>query len=581
MEASDEVDGRKILRLLFRGYLIVLFARQIDLKVQKIFTGILAVQILIRVTASFFILSLSSCGFIEPKPAINSQAGHVPGLRLLVFKNGQHVAGTINLTVVPDSMPAQITQLNLSVDSTSVSPLSLNTTNFSQGDHVLHFTARLTSPTSGFVNYQNGVVDTLNVTLNFDQTPARAVSGLSVSNSNAHPVLSWSPNPFSTFLCYIVRRNNTIIDSIFSETTASFVDTGYTLADFDRVSYDVGTSNCGSVAYSPAMTFQLGQFLSLIPISGNLDYSNVTGVLENLGDKVIFESDFGILHSDFSVDFYSFLVSMSTQTHNILSQAKVQSTWMDYTPGPYAKSLDAARIFGVQPYTGTIIVLDTNLQQLSLSSVSFGSPRNLFAVGWADNLYSSDGNGTLYVYASDGTRINSYENILGGQARFLSISPDGTTMLAADNKGIKSFALSHDSVVFKLQSPIKDQLGLFHCDWNDSLVFITRQNAIVEGWDVGTLKSLGSFHPSAGVPQVSSVTALTANSRYLYVAYTVRYNNGPASIVVEYDVSTRQQTRSWIFPSVVQSLLGSEKGRYLFACTSSNQWIVDLGVGQL
>jgi hypothetical protein len=79
------------------------------------------------------------------------------------------------------------------------------------------------------------------------------------------------------------------------------------------------------------------------------------------------------------------------------------------------------------------------------------------------------------------------------------------------------------------------------------------------------------------MPPATDITALMVNSNSLYVAYTIQMNGGPATLLVEYNIATDQQTRSWTFSSVVQSLLGSQNGRYLFACTSADQWIVDIG----
>lgn len=535
-------------------------------------SGYLRGIFLIAVSACMF--SIASCGFLQPKAAVNGEAGHVPGIKLLVFKDGQHVAGTINLTVVPDSTPAQIQQLSLEVDSTPINSLKLNTTDFSQGNHVLHFRAVVTSPTSGLVNLQGGIIDTLNVPLVFDQIAARQVSGFSISDSDGHPLLSWSPNPFSSFLCYVIERNGAIIDTNFSEATASFLDTSYTLADFDAVSYQVGTSNGGSVVYCSARTLWEGQSLSLVPTSVSLDYSRVTGVLENVGNAVVFESDYEVIHSDYSVNDYSYLTSVSTQTSDIQSQAELPA---EGSPGLYGKSLDGIRI--LEWHGGSVVVRDTSLQVLAQAAIGSGPPGPAIAVGLNDKLFSSNGNGALYVYAEDGAFVGSYNNVFDGPARYLSISPDGTTMLAADNKGIKRYVLSADSAVLKLQSPVTDKIGLMHCDWNDSLVFVTRQSTTVEKWNLLTLKSIGSFSQPASVQPASDVTAMTAGSKYLCVAYTIQNNNHPASIVVEYDISTGGQIRTWTLPSVAQSLMGSEDGRYIFACTSSHQWIIDLEGG--
>jgi hypothetical protein len=217
------------------------------------------------------------------------------------------------------------------------------------------------------------------------------------------------------------------------------------------------------------------------------------------------------------------------------------------------------------------------LQDLGNYSTEFGSlPITTFAIGTQNQIYFS-GNFTPYLKffsPNDSTLIS----ISGceGLSRYLSVSPDGTTFIAVDDKGVKRYLHVGVYPNFYKQSPITDRIEIFRADWTNSRIFITRQNTVVEVWDM-SLSSKGSFLLSTTMFPVTGITALMVNSNSLYVAYTVQMNSGLATLLVEYDIATARQTRSWTISSVVQSLLGSEKGRYLFACTSTDQWIVDIG----
>jgi len=200
-----------------------------------------------------------------------------------------------------------------------------------------------------------------------------------------------------------------------------------------------------------------------------------------------------------------------------------------------------------------------------------------FAVGRGNRLYFSDGQGTLQILFWYGSISASYNNLFEGPARFLSISPDGYTMIAVDNAGISSYSLNGDSVFFSSQSQINDRIELTRVDWRNSRLFVTMQNTSLEVWNTQTLSPIGSFNLPHSMPTATNITALMTNSKFVYAAYTIQGNENDSSLVVEYDIASRTQTRSWKYANIVQSLLGSFNGSYIFAITFKDQWIVDIG----
>lgn len=517
---------------------------------------------------------LFSCNFFTaPDPFTNTEARQTAEAEqggILNFKAGQHVGGLITITVVPNTPPSEsVNEVTLFIDTTLVGSVSappysfvINTAKWPQTSHVIRSFIWTAYNHLGLeASLQGSPSEAFETTLVFDPTLPIAPSNVSVRNSNGHPQLSWSGSAFSNYFCYVIERNGIPVDSLFSRSDSTFLDAAYTLSDFDNVGYNVGASSGGAIAYAPPVSLQYGQSLSFYPASG---------ILDGFSDEVIFE-----IYPDPSTNInHSTLLAVSTQTHTIISQAEVPSEF-NYV-GPIAKSLDGERIFDWQRNWNNLFVFDTNLQVITQINVNMAAYDFKFAVGLDDKVYYADPAGVLHVLKEDGTTLGPY-HIFSGAVRYMSISQDGNTMLVADQSGIKSCALPGDSAVINFRSPITDEIGLFLPDWSNSRIFISRQSTIFEIWSIQTLKPIGSIQRPAALASVSNISAASANSRFLYAASTVQHNGGTASVLAEYNTATMQQTRLWTFPAVIQTVLVSEQGRYLFACTSSDQWIVDLG----
>jgi hypothetical protein len=521
----------------------------------------------VRTVTSIFVLFIcgqlfSSCDlFTEPEPFVNNQTHplEIKPCTLSSYSVDQVVTGDITFFIL-DLNVSEIDHISLFIDSTfagsvNISPYTfiVDTRRWPDGRHTLFFGMYKKEDSLGLRRLLNSPSQVYTTTLIFDNTPPIAPKDFSITTINDHVQLSWTPTNLTNFFSYIVRRNGNIIATLYSQNTSLYIDSAYTLADFDRVFYDIGASTNTSAAYTPGDTIRKGEALLLEPI---------TAALDGFNDQVIFLT--------------TKLVAVSTQTHNSLTQYSINGK------GVLAKSLDGKEIFYWSTSYNKLYIFKTGTLELyeEYSLGWIGKVMFQLAIGLWDQVYISDNSGYLQIVTiTNGLAISGPRAFFDGPARFLSISPDGTKILVADNKGVKSYLLTEEHATFALQSSITDSVGLFRADWNNSRIFITRQKIIVEEWNTQTLNSIGSFQTSSSLPSVTDITALTANSKYLFIAYTIQHNGGNASIVVEYDISTKQQTRSWSFSSIIQSLLVSENGRYLFACTSTDQWIVDVGDG--
>ncbi len=305
-------------------------------------------------------------------------------------------------------------------------------------------------------------------------------------------------------------------------------------------------------------------------------YHKVLGFVDDIGNSVLFIEPF---NSE-----WMWLESFSTQDCSLLAEKHL------YANGTFiiSKSLDEKRLIILinDPRQGSVIVKINSLpfSDFSYPSIKYNANIPLdnvygFAVGANDLLYYSDSKGNLNISTSDGIYLASY-NIFNGPARYLTISPDSLEILGVDNFGVKNYLLKGDSVIFSSQSSVSDRIELFHSDWKNSRIFITRQNTILEEWDIPSLNSIESFQLPDSIPVANNITAIRANSRFLYAAYTLQDNVNDSSLVVEYEIASQRVNRFWNFKYLVHTLAGSENGRYLFVGTSNTQWFIDLGANQ-
>lgn len=510
----------------------------------------------------------SSCGLIAPKPFYNSKASP-PQEGTLLYKNGQHVAGTIAFYVHQASNKSEFLQARLVIDSTDTItgkyPLSLNTALWPQTEHNIRYFVWMIDSTSGLQRLESTPTQVFDLNLVFDQTPPQPPGNLSITNQNGHAKLTWTPTNLVNFDSYVINRNGLVIATIRDQGTTSFLNSAYTMADFDAERYKVGASNNADTAYSQKDSLVYGQRLSLGTAYASCSTaSDVVSVLESNSST-------------------KYVVAVNTLTGTAVDSGFVGQE----TGNLMARSLDGTRIFVLSdaynstnpahPYPSqwmTVYSSDNTWLYQNYVGDGFNYPGS-WAIGGDDKIYFSNDVGTLSVFDKHGQFLWS-SLLLNGSGRYLSISPDSSTLLAVDNEGIKQFSLTGDSADFAARSANIDTIGQFLADWQDGLVFITREKTTLEAWGARTLTVSEHFLPP---DSVTDITALGVNEKYLYAACTVIRNGMPATLLVEFDKTTAEQTRTWTFPTIVKLLAGSWDGRYLVACTSSDEWLVDLGGG--
>ncbi|MGE5795620.1 MAG: hypothetical protein ACM34N_02485 [Ignavibacteria bacterium] len=506
---------------------------------------------------------LFSCSlFTEPEPFVNEdmKLTEMKSYMLTNYSTDQVLAGIISLPFIPDSNVSEIDHVSLFIDSIAAvtitnSPFifSVDTRNWPNGKHTISFCVYEKENSMGLLDLISSPSQIYTLPVVFDNTPPISPTNIVITNQDNHSYISWTPTDMSNFYSYVIRRNGVIIANLYNQSDSLFIDSSYILSDYFRVSYSIGGSTTGSIKYSQEHVLSQGESLML---------ESVSSAVAGLSDQVIFQSQS--------------LISISTHTCNELAQYNINQC-LTMTANLKGTSLIYFKDNNI--YTFDINTLQLKgRQQLYLNLIT----NPLYAASGPDScMFLSITNGDLFIYyyGSYGLRDKEFEP----PATFLSISPDEKILFAGDKQNIKKYSLTISrgipppSLNLISQSSEVDPIDLFKVDWNKSKLFVKRGNIIVEEWDTETFSRIKSFNLSNTIHEVSEITATYTNSKNLYVAYSTQLNNTDAAVLAEYDIVSGQQSRSWTFSYKIQSLLGSENGRYLFACSSTDQWIVDTG----
>ncbi len=524
------------------------------------------------------ILNLSCNYFTEPEPFVNKDAHppktHYENAKLINYSEDQIVTGTITVGFSLDWDPIYTDSVIVFVDSARIAKIvpsvyyplqfkfKINTEAWPNGKYnIILYAYKIPSlnDSLGTMSLLTNALYIYKTSLIFDNTTPTAPTNIKVTLQNNNAIISWTPTNFNFFHSYIIRKNGVIIDEIYSQDDSTYIDS--TLPDFFNFYYEVGDSITGQkAAYSNAYNLKQGETLSINP---------AYYIMDNLNDQVIFADS-------------KYLTSVSTQTHEIINQVPID---FNASSALWAKSVSGDTIYcwnNSNRYFYTYGVNQLNI--IDKRHIGTNNIANALSTGPDGKLYISQSNLKNYLFVYNNfEKVNTviapavnFESI----SRFLSISPDGHTLLDVEDNGIKKYSIDNGTITYKLQSAIQDHIDLFWTDWSNSRIFIKRQDKIVELWDTQTLNSISSFDLPASEPNVSNITAIFANINNLYVAYTINFHNSNTTLLAEYDIISQQLKNSWIYPSIVNSILGSKNGSYLFLSTSTNQWILDIGANQ-
>ncbi len=537
------------------------------------------------------ILQFPSCIFFtEPEPFENKDI-HPAEIKYktATFENysqDQQVTGVIDLQFIPDFDLNLVKSISAFVDSTEAGRLSLgyikqnspqlgyqiniDTKRWADGKHnIALYTYKIPgfSDSLGIMNLLTTTLYVYQTSLVFNNTPPTAPENVVVILQNKDAHISWNPTNLNNFNSYLIRRDGNVIAKIYNQNTSTYIDT--TLPDFYSGYYEVGASNGAETQYSEKSNFIKGESLGL----------SIIDAIGGLNDQVVF------------VQSNNNLTSVSTQNKTIITQVNNGhiGLWAKSTNNDTLYCWDFQQNF----YTYTVNTLNlVRTQRINLIN-------NITRISQIGRIVSGPGNQVymtisvhkldqgivthgLYTFDKDETVFNLTNALplaIPDYINYFTVSPDGVNLVLLNDERIKKYSVNNDSLIFNLQSTPTDFIGEPQSDWNNSRLFLTHYKTLDEGvaeaWDMNTLNLIRTYELPEPKTYPIYTRALFANSVHLYIAYDPN-----SHLLAEYDINSGQLLRTWKFSSQIISLFGSENGRYLFACTSSEQWIVDLGVAQ-
>ncbi len=522
--------------------------------------------------AILFAVTFLSCNFFsEPEPFVNNNGRQPESLQWKNLHDGEHVAGAILLSFTQVNDSSEINQVFLTVDTVNKGfvqyPVIFDTRNYPEGEHSIKCEVWLKDKAYGIGNIEKEYTQATKIKLYFDQTAPHAPDDFILDEENNYPRLTWKPVSDDNFYEYVIQRNGKTIAKLKGQNISVFIDSNYNLSDLENVSYDIGTYNNATTAYTKAQTIIRSKSLSFAP---------AICLFDGLDDKCILQTYGGW--------YDQYIISLSNTTLDTYGQVS-----SGYTAGhiynqtyPYAVSTDQQKLFWWDGNDLYIYDLPRLFFNTSFQPEYFEGPFN-FAAGLNDNLFIARSNGKLRIISTknDGPYQPGHpyfeSSLFEGQARYLSISPDGQYMIAADNNGIKKLSLTKTTAAVIQRSEIEDEIEILKPDWRNSRFFVTRQKTLLEVWDTGNLQIKGAYVFPNNIFITKEITAVSSNTNNIYAAYTVERNDSESSIIVEYNIETREQVRVWSVNKIVQSLAVSQTGQYFFAFTPSDQWIIETG----
>jgi hypothetical protein len=526
---------------------------------------------------------LSSCGFIEPKPATNPTAQppvviQYPGIRAQI---GDTVNGQMNLQFFPTNDTQQITAVRIYIDTAAVGAVqsppykfSINSQLWPNGRHAVSFGVYDPNHNVGLLNLLGAPSFYYGDTVTFLHQPLPPAN-IVIGQTDGYPLISWTERNPGDASFYIVRRYSGFsfsVDTTFLTKNLSFIDSTATAYIGESVSYDVGASSELGTTYSGLQTHTYG----IEPAN----VANVGHCIAEFENSVVYDAESGQL------------TKFSCQTGQVMG-----STVIPQSPGGLSSTLIAAtpsfdnsKIYCWGGTPGQFYALDTNyLPNITVVSTDpSNTPTSRFGVtaGPQNTLFVVLNNGDLHVLdGSNGVLIDSAKGFLTGGTRFVQISPDGHTLLAIDSTNLKRFSVNRSSPTLDGQTSLGGSVGAWAILWSKSEAAICLADPFAGGGNGGVVVwnfenfTEQNINPPPGAEQIGLVAA---SSNYLYVPYLTRIDGADCTLLVQYDINSLAPTAHWIISAKIQSLVVSKNGVYVLVETSwSTPFLINLSGNSL
>lgn len=518
----------------------------------------------------------------DPEPYYNKEAAPPEEHSWVVsgITEGQHLAGTVQLTFEPDFPVDEIAYVELMVDEQAVYGIStppfeflVDTRQWPDGGHDLTIGVHeINPPDMGLLNLANIPSKMYTTSVYFDQTPPTPVVIESVLWNEAMqtPEVTWQKNNDANFYSYTIQWivNGYYYDSgpIYDQNVTSYANPALNngAIGFD-CSYRVFVYNRDQTAVTDWISFSYPESLQPIDVSigGKRPILSKSGnelfTLDNDGVKAFslvtntvvrsydmsYKYPMGFALSKDGTKLYvlasnpSFIVVLNASDFEVIQSTELEFTGMNIICG----RPDRLYVSTYSPYDGPLKILDAFTLSV-VGSLDIGAPNGLLEISPDNNiLYIADPSYAQYTDASvsavdvstDEPEILYQRAGFANKVRDIKISDDGATLFVV-----------HDY------------------DWP------TPSNKFVDCWNANTLLS----YKNLPVPDLPF--NITVQGSSLFAAYGVgEYNHYDPGGIIQYETTGGTVMKDWKFMRAPYACekAGAYNRLYVFG---DKTWIVPL-----
>ncbi|HEY6951453.1 MAG TPA: hypothetical protein VI758_03535 [Bacteroidota bacterium] len=531
---------------------------------------------------------LCSCELTEPPP-IKGNSPEVPPVlpvSLGGITPGQHVAGSLTLTVPDSFLAAGVTKVTFLMDTVvlyeSVSAgmvIKLDLHSFAEGPHFLIFAIYDVNQSAGLLGLIGAPSRMYETPIIVDKTVPTVVQNVAVQ-WQTHPTITWQQSPDLNFRGFIVRKHATdgtnqvkVLDTLLSRDSTTFIDITQGPLYGAMAAYSVGTWNGDVVTYSNPVSAAYGSRFPVddcqsafpSPVADEeyvLSSDGHLSVVSTLTNTVVrqlslspnwpYPAGSGGISADGSRFYFLGLAMDSVHTMMVFdaSSLTLQNTWNAAYP------MDRWPKFAVGP-GGTVCIADFSRSiRLAdgLTGAVLDSLQNAFTEPAFSLLTTNDRNTLIFMETSFDGPISS---------RFVRYDVSTGHLVHVTEKTIGSY------VNEMLCTPAGDRLAILHAEPGAGYA---------ELLDLSTFNSIRSFARPADLSQGVNPYGIALSDTNLYMTYQLPVDG---SKVIEIDLQTASVKRSWTFAKTVTQIFLTRNGKYLYAVSSASSgmlvtWILSL-----
>lgn len=509
-------------------------------------------------------LFLNGCDIASPEPTLETQINAASAIEYAIgdFRPGDHVAGTVTLTLPRDLVAFEIGEVAFYLDSlrlrtfgpgSSAYSYSLPTADYAQTNHLLSIAVYEKTPTLGMMNVAGAPRVVFMTSAVFDQTPP-TIDSLRVDNVDGEVVIRWAAPTQSTSKRYFISASfsSRIMPGplVYTQTITDPAATSWRI---NASPYPLGTTVAVSVTATNGVTnsplatatgmigYALGSVAS--PIRQFWPHPSRSETYAWAGDNRMY-----VLGADGTT-----LLRTSPVLQGVTSFFSRDGSKF-YLFDPAQKRIDGYSTLDFS-HAGAAINLPAASSPTTSQIVL--SPNGRF--------YVSNADGTLWIYSEATGALLSTTTLqaqhVNGRLIMMAASDDGRWLFYNDGSwGICRMNIAAETPVVELRTAFTQPMNILAIDLtNDQkhLLVSHYDGSSLQMMDTGDLR-LGASLQLTGNSYSSELysVACVQSGMDLFVVSKGRY-------VQQFDLTTNQAVKSWNVVDVPQSIAVSRDGRRL------------------